>query len=75
MLVVIAVVVVIAAALGVVEVSNRRRRRSLDHLEAADPRAGVDAVRESEAMRSTAEGLSRSAHPGTSGAGGMLPGA
>ncbi|QWS34727.1 hypothetical protein [Curtobacterium aetherium] len=72
---VIAVVVAIAAVLVVVEVQNRRRRRALAHLEPTDPAIGARAVADAEHARSTAEGLSKSAHPGLTGGAGMTPGA
>jgi hypothetical protein len=73
--IVIAVVVVLGALLVVLEAQNRRRRRALEDLEDfSDPTAGSRAMADADAARSTAEGVSKAAHPGGSGAGGMFPG-
>lgn len=73
--IVIAVVVVLGALLLVLEVQNRRRRRALEELEDfSDPTAGSRAMADAEAARSTAEGVSKTAHPGGSAASGMFSG-
>lgn len=73
--IVIAVAVVLGALLVVLEVQNRRRRRALEDLEDfSDPTAGSRAMADAEAARSTAEGVSKTAHPGGSAASGMFSG-
>jgi hypothetical protein len=73
--IVIAVVVVLGALLVVLEVQNRRRRRALADLEDfSDPTAGSRAMVAADAARSTAEGVSRTAHPGGSASSGMFSG-
>jgi len=72
--IVIGVAVVIAAALVVLEVQNVRRRKALAHLEPVDPRVGERAMSEASGEHAVIEGIARSAHPGSSGAGGAFPG-
>jgi Flp pilus assembly protein TadB len=73
--IVIAVVVVLGALLVVLEVQNRRRRRALEELEDfSDPTAASRAMADADAARSTAEGVSKTAHPGGSAASGMISG-
>jgi hypothetical protein len=66
-----AVAVLVVTALVVLEVQDRARRRALAHLGRPDRAAGDRALADMDAARSTAEGFSRAAHPGTSGAAGM----
>jgi hypothetical protein len=66
-----AVAVLVVTALVVLEVQDRARRRAIAHLARPDRAAGDRALAEMDAARSTAEGMSRAAHPGTSGAAGM----
>ena len=66
-----AVAVLVVTALVVLEAQDRARRRAIAHLGRPDRAAGDRALAEMDAARSTAEGMSRAAHPGTSGAAGM----
>ncbi|PYY43355.1 hypothetical protein [Curtobacterium sp. MCPF17_046] len=66
-----AVAVLVVSALVVLELQDRRRRRVLGHLGRPDRAVGDRAVADMDAARSTAEGISRAAHAGTSGAAGM----
>ena len=72
--IVIGIVVAVAALLVVLEVQNARRRRAMAHLEPVDPRVGERAMSDASAAHAVTEGLAKSAHPGTSGAGGAFPG-
>jgi len=72
--IVIGVAVLIAAVITVLEVQNHRRAKRLAHLGPADPRLGAQARADAEAAHSVAEGLSKAAHPGVTGAGGGVSG-